>query len=146
MENGQWCWYYNREALKHTPFGDVKTVSNPDGPKPSALPVMPNISLEAIQSALKIDRTHIDLTAAKPESIKVTNTLPGPASLSISCPDKPIADTGIIATFDKQELKGRETAVLTLKVGTNAKPGHIPLQITISPTNQILNLTVAVSP
>ena len=35
---------------------------------------------------MKIDRTHIDLSPDKPETIKVTNMLPGPASLSIACP------------------------------------------------------------
>src|SRR5579864_8462265 len=24
MENGTWCWYYYKEASRHTPFGDVQ--------------------------------------------------------------------------------------------------------------------------
>ncbi len=145
IENGQWCWYYNKEVFMHTPFGDVKTPPTSDMPKATALPAVPNISIEALQSALKIDRTRIELSAAKPETINVTNTLPGPASLSIACATKPLGETGISATFDKPELKGNETAILTLKADPNSTPARYPLQITISPTNQVLNLMVVVS-
>ena len=109
------------------------------------MPAMETISLAALQSALKIDRTRIDLAGDKPETLKVTNTLPGLASLSVACPDKRLSDTGITATFDKTELKGNETAILTLTASPNAKPGHVSLQIIISPTNQTLNFTVNVS-
>lgn len=145
IENGQWCWYYNREALRQTPFGEVKTPPEPRGKRPTSLPVMPAISIADLQSALKIDRTHVDLTSAKSETVRVTNTLPGPATLSIVSPQKPLAETGIQAAFDKKDLKGGETAILTLGVGPEVKAAIVPLQIVISPTNQILNFTVNVS-
>ena len=44
------------------------------------------VNIEALQSALKIDRTRIELAGGKPQTVKVTNTLPGAASLSITCP------------------------------------------------------------
>jgi hypothetical protein len=145
IENGLWCWYYNKEALRHTPFGDVKTPPDANVAKPSALPVMPTFSLAELQSALKIDRTNIQLIINKPATVKVTNTLPGPASLTVACPYKDLAETGITATFDKKDLKGGETATLTLVAAPNTKLGNIPLQIIISPTNQVLNLTVKVT-
>jgi hypothetical protein len=145
IENGLWCWYYNKEALRHTPFGEVKTVADPNAPKPNALPVMPTLSLDQLQSALKIDRTSVELSKGKPASVKVTNTLPGPASLTVVCPIKALAETGITATFDKKDLKGGETATLNLVADANTKLGYVPLQIVISPTNQVLNLTVRVS-
>ena len=145
IENEQWCWYYNKEAARRTPFGDIQSPPNSNGAKATAMPAMETISLAALQSALKIDRTRIDLAGDKPETLKVTNTLPGLASLSVACPDKRLSDTGITATFDKTELKGNETAILTLTASPNAKPGHVSLQIIISPTNQTLNFTVNVS-
>ena len=75
----------------------------------------------------------------------MTNTLPGRATLSVVCPYKPLAETGITATFDKAELKGNETAVLTLTAGPNTPAGILPLQIIISPTNQTLNLTINIT-
>ena len=145
IENGQWFWYYNKEAARHTPFGDVKTPPDSGGPKAAAMPAMENISLTTLQSALKIDRTHVELSGGNPATLKVTNTLPGLASLSVACPFRPLAETGITATFDKKELKGNETAILTLTASADAPSGNVPLQITISPTNQVLNLTVNVS-
>ena len=28
IENGLWCWYYNKDSARHTPFGDVKVPSD----------------------------------------------------------------------------------------------------------------------
>ncbi len=145
IENGQWSWYYNKEALRHTPFGDVKTQPEENAPRPTALPVMPVLSVEQLQSALKIDRSHVELSVGKPATAKVTNTLPGPASLTVSCPFKPLAELGITAVFDKPDLKANETATLTLTASPETKIGNVPVQITISPTNQILNLTATVT-
>jgi hypothetical protein len=145
IENGQWFWYYNKEAARHTPFGDIKSPPDSTGPKATALPEAPKITIAALQSALRIDRTRIDLSGDKPETLKVTNTLPGLASLSVVCPNKPLVETGIVATFDKTELKGNETAILTLTAGPKAKAGLVPLQIIITPTNQTLNFTVNIS-
>src|SRR5690242_16159365 len=146
IEDGEWCWYYNKEAARHTPFGDVKTPSETKtGNGPTSRPAPPNVTIEALQSALKVDRTQIDLAPGKPQSIKVTNTLPGPASLSVDSPLRPLAQTGITATFDKKNLTGNDSAVLTLSVGPDARVGLVPIMITVAPTNQVLNLTIKVS-
>lgn len=148
IENGIWCWYYNKDAARHTPFGDVKLQGDSKpGPAPTSLPAAPDPAalVASLQSALKIDRTRVELVPGKPQSIKVTNTLPGPASLSVACPLKPLAETGITATFDKDNLKGNDTAVLTFSVDSSTPPGVVPIQITVSPTNQILNLMVRIT-
>ncbi len=144
IENGKWCWYYNKEASRHTPFGDVKTPPDTGGVKAAAMPTMPTISIAALQSALKLDRTHVELSASQPQTLRVTNTLPGLASLSITCPTKALSETGISASFDKTELKGNETAVLTLTVRPETPAHNVPLQISISPTNQTLDFTVKI--
>ena len=148
IENGEWCWFYNKEASRHTPFGDTKLAQNTTpGPAPTSVPTPPDAAnmLTMLQSALKIDRTRIELKEGKPEVIKVTNTLPGPASVSIDCPYKPLKETGLTATFDKKDLKGNETATLTLTPDPNAQPAIVPLRITVSPTNQVLNLSVSIT-
>jgi hypothetical protein len=149
VENGTWCWYYNKEAASVTPFGKVKSPGETkpgEGPTslPNAATMTPEQLIGQVQSALKIDRTSINVTPGKPQTIKVTNTLPGPAHLSIECPAKPIAQTGIIAKFDKSDLKGNDSATLTFTIDSNTPLGAVPLQITVSPTNQILNLMVIV--
>jgi hypothetical protein len=146
IDNGTWCWYYNKEVSRHTPFGDVKEPSKPvaSGSSTPAVPPAPEM-IAALQSALKIDRTSVKLVPGKPQIIKVTNSLPGPASLSIASPYQALERTGIKATFDKKNLKGNETASLTLSVDDKTPTGAVPLMITVSPTNQVLNFTVVVT-
>jgi hypothetical protein len=143
-ENGVWLWYYSKTTTLDTPFGKAKPNSTAPG-QAGSLEQMPSVNIEALQSALKIDRTRIDLAGGKPQTVRVTNTLPGAASLSISCPLGPLSEQGVTATFDRKDLKGNETAVLTLTADPDKHSGPLPLQIMVSPTNQVLNLTVTVS-
>ena len=55
-----------------------------------------------------------------------------------------MAQTGIVAKFDKKELKGKDSAMLTLSVDDKVPAGNIPLMIIVSPTNQVLNFNVTV--
>ncbi|HEY3840435.1 MAG TPA: hypothetical protein VGL72_27875 [Bryobacteraceae bacterium] len=145
IEDGQWFWYYNKQDAMHTPFGDAKPSDVKPGNGPTALPAAPTVTIEKLQSALQVDRTYVELSPGKSQEVRVTNTLPGPASLAIQCPYKPIEQTGITARFDKKNLKGNETAVLTLSSDANTPAGRLPLQITVAPTNQVLNLTVSIT-
>jgi hypothetical protein len=143
---GVWFWYYNKDESLRTPFG----LASPGAKSGGATANMPDVTdpakmIEQLQAALKIDRTRIDLEGDKPQTIKVTSTLPGLVTLSVDSPLMPIAKLGIIATLDKKELKGNETATLTLRADSNANPGHYPLQITVQPTQQVLSFTVNVS-
>jgi hypothetical protein len=144
-ENGVWFWYYNKKVLSDTPFGKAAPSATPVLGTTKSLAATTEANLEALQSALKIDRTSIEITAGQPQTVKITNTLPGPASLTIDCLLRPIAQTGISATFDKKDLKGSEAAVLTLTADPKMAGGAYPLRITVSPTNQVLDITVKVT-
>jgi hypothetical protein len=144
QDKGVWFWYYNKKAALETPFGPKKKPDSEAGGAAS-LPDAADVTVESLQSALKIDRTRIDLADGKPQVVKVTNTLPGLASLTIDCQTMPMARTGITATFDKRDLKAHETATLTLNVSPKSGAGLYPLRIAVSPTNQILDLTVTVT-
>lgn len=141
--DGQWYWYYNKVAASDTPFGKAKPGGAPG--EAGSLSQPPDVTLQALQSALRIDRTRIELSGKESQIVKVTNTLPGPASLSIVCPVGALADVGITAVFDKKDLKANETASLTLTADPSKRTGPTPLQIIVSPTNQVLNLTVIVA-
>ncbi len=141
-ENGVWFWYYNKGASESA--GKGKSDSTAPG-EAGSMGQSPEANLAALQSAVKIDRIRIDLTGGKPETVKITNTLPGPASLMVVCPLGPLAGLGISAKFDKTDLRGHDAAILTLTADPNKRTGPLPLQIMVSPTNQILNLTVTVS-
>jgi hypothetical protein len=141
-EDGVWYWYYNKQPAEMTPFGRI--VNKPSEPGASALPGGADVNVAFVQSALKIDRNQIELAGDQPQIIKVTNTLPGPASLVIDCPLMPMAQTGIAAKFDKSDLKGNESVALTLTAGPNVRPGPLPLRIMVKQTYQVLDLTVVV--
>jgi len=146
IEKGLWCWYYNKEASRHTPFGDVKESAGASGSSnATSLPAPPRVDLAEIQSAVKIEKSSIDLVAGKPQTIKLVNTLPGPVSLTIATALAPISKSGFEATFDKPALKASETAILTVDVDPRMRVGPYKLRITVSPTNQVLDLNVNVS-
>jgi hypothetical protein len=145
-DDGVWYWYYNKKVLSDTPFGKATPSPTPALGTPESLAASVATNLEALQSALKIDRTSIELAVGQSQTVKITNTLPGPASLTVDCPFRPIAQTGISATFDKKDLKGNESAVLTLTADSKMAAGAYPLRITVSPTNQVLDITVKVTP
>jgi hypothetical protein len=142
-ENGTWFWYYNKTEAKITPFGEKKST---DPRSAGSAPEPPKVTIEGLQSAVKIERTEFDLAGDKPQTVKLTNTLPGPVAFSIECPLMPVEQTGITAVFDKKSLKASETATLTLSAGAKARAGSLPLRIVVSPTNQVLDLTVIVKP
>ena len=144
IEKGIWLWYYSKADAPDTPLGKAKPDSRAPG-EAGSVSQPPDVTIRQLQSALKIDRTRIDLAGGRPQTVKVTNTLPGPASLTIDCPLRPIAQTGVTATFDKKDLQGNETAILTLTADPDKYSGPLPLQIMVRPTNQVLNLTITVS-
>jgi hypothetical protein len=149
IDNGLWCWYYNKVAARHTPFGDVKAPpEEAAGEKPhsDALPTSPAISVESLQHAVKIERTSIDLQGNAPQSVKVLNTLNGSVKLTLVSPAKPFAQTGLDVKLDRMILQGNEAAILTVTAGNKAVSGDFPLRINVSPTNQVLDLTIHVAP
>ena len=123
FENGNWFWYYVKQAAPQ-----------------NSEAASPEMNIATLQSAVKIDRTRIDITDGKPQVVRITNTLPGTVSLSLQPP------AGIITKFDKQELKANESAELTVNSRPNAIAGPVHLQIVVLPTNQVLELTVNVAP
>ncbi len=73
------------------------------------------------------------------ESAQVTieNTSPGTMSLELAG-----KITGVEATIDNPNPKGKETATLTLKAGKNAESGS--LDIVVNPISQLIPIHVTV--
>ncbi len=148
IDNGLWCWYYNKVASRHTPFGDVKGPPDEAGEtkRSDALPAPPPVSIESLQHAVKIDRASIELKGHDPQTVNVLNTLSGSVTLTLVSPMKPLALTGLDAKLDRTTLQKNETAILTVSASDKAVAGDISLRIAVSPTNQVLDLTIHVGP
>jgi hypothetical protein len=144
QEDGAWLWYYNKSAASRTPFGDASTSGEKKGDGTISPLNSADMNVDILQSALKIDRNQVQLAGDKAETVKVTNTLPGAVSVNVSSLLGPLDKLGIAATFDNQVVKGKESATLTLRAGTDTRPGAYPLRIMVTPTNQILDVTVTV--
>ncbi len=117
LENGQWCWYFVPNDTIDTPFGKWKVTSG-DGAIP-AIPGMP-ANTEDLGKMITIDRTSVELLAGshKPETVTITNHLPGTVNLEIGT-DRP---QGLDVVVDKKQLGRDEKAVVSFSVVGNAKP------------------------
>jgi hypothetical protein len=145
IEDGKWCWYFNRDFARHTPFGDVKNPANakadPNG-GPASLPTRPQVSIEALQNAVKVDRTELQLKRNETVIVNITNTLSGSVSLQVGCPAAPMEATGVKAEFGTTTLKANESTTLKLTGGEGMRTGTLTLRISVTPTNQIIDLKV----
>ena len=145
IEDGKWCWYYNKDFARHTPFGDVKNPSDakrdPNG-GPASLPTGPQISIEALQSAVKVDRTELQLKRNETVVVNIKNTLSGTVSLQVGCPAAPMEATGVKAELGTTTLKANESTTLKLTGGEGMQTGTLTLRISVTPTNQTIDLKV----
>lgn len=145
MEDGKWCWYYNKDFARHTPFGDVK---NPPDAKqnssggPASLPSGPQISIETLQSAVKVDRTELQIKMNETAIVNIKNTLSGTVSLQVGCPVAPLDRTGVKVELGSTTLKANESTTLKLTGEPGMQPGTLTLRISVSPTNQVIDLKV----
>ena len=140
IENGQWCWYINFDAARHTPFG---TAAKKSGEASQADPRemmarAPNI--QTILNKVKADRSAIRLktTAGSEEKVTILNEMPGIVTI------RPQRDAypGLEIKMDRSTLNANEKAVVTFR--TTAGPQHPNgmVRLIVEPTNQPIDVQV----
>jgi hypothetical protein len=140
--DGKWYWYVDPESLRNSPFGKMtagKGAGTPHGPalndaSAPALASMPT-SPDFLYTQVKLDKQSVTLKDGEPEQVTIVNGAPGVMSISLSG-----KLPGVESTLDRTSLKAGEKAVLTLRAGSNAKPGVI--HIVVDLTNQLLPIQV----
>lgn len=143
VENGEWFWYFDPDAVTETPFGLLKPGGlAPDGSKaPLTIPQGP--SVQDLMKAVKADKAEVTLSAAKPsvETVTVTNGMPGWVTLRLQKPDL----AGLEAELDRTQLQVNQTAKLTLRYkpqpGAGA-PAPARIQMLVEPTGVILPVRI----
>ena len=151
IENGKWCWYFDKDSLLNTPFGRVKAAPS-DGAKPpsdGAGPVSPlgpfrSPSAAALRGgAVQVDRAQIQLDAGNPQPavINLKNILPGPVYLSVV--ELP---PGLKVSIARPELAIGEATQVTIMPDPVAINRPATLRLLAQPGNQIISIAIAWPP
>ena len=151
IENGKWCWYFDKDSLLNTPFGRVKAAPS-DGAKPpsdGAGPVSPlgpfrSPSAAALRGgAVQVDRAQIQLDAGNPQPavINLKNNLPGPVNLTVIDPPQ-----GLKISIARPELAAGEATQVTIMPDPNATDRPTTVLLRAQPVNQIISIAIAWAP
>jgi hypothetical protein len=135
LEGDQWLLSADKDpspALK-TPFGEMTP-----GKSANAGPLAPP-DLKAIMSRVLVDRTEVELTAAKPETVTITNPRPGPIDLALD--EKSRAIPGLTTEIDTPHVDSLGQATVRFRVEKGVKVSDT-VRITASPAGQVLEIKV----
>jgi len=132
--DGQWYWYIDKDQLYQTPFGKM----TPGPGRSSGQLVLPNPEdvLKTLSQQVKADKQAVNLKPGGSDQVAITNSGPGVMSLSLN------SIPGVQVTPDHADLKTGETATLTVRAGSDAKPGVI--NVRVEPINQVIPIQVAI--
>jgi hypothetical protein len=90
-----------------------------------------------IFSLVKADKAAVSLAPGETEQVTISNTAQGLMSLALSG-----APPGVEVKLDQLDLNAGEKAVLSLRAGTDAKPGV--LSIRVEQTNQVIPISISI--
>lgn len=136
LVDGQWYWYVDPESVRMTPMGKSVAPTNPSSGAPSAAPVIPTADqMKSIFTMVKADKEVVTLKVGDSEQVTITNTAPGPMSISLLG-----SLHGVDVKLDHMDLKAGEKSVLSLRARDGAKPGTLSIQV--EQTNQVIPIRV----
>ena len=137
LENGEWCWYVDKDKTYDSPFGRMTPGPYPDQTsKPAGLPTIAT-SLQQFYSMVKADKSEIELAPGASTEVTISNASPGPITLAA----RSIAP-GIEVHIDHAEVKASDHAVLTIHAGDGAISGSI--EVRVKPTGQVITIKTTV--
>lgn len=143
LDGGEWWWYLPPpEEGVQTPFGLMRGASSPESEAvQDAIASMPT-SAEAFLRQIRVSKTTVMLSTAKPSSdeVVITNGMPGPVSLTFSSESRP----GYEAKLERESIEsGEEARILFHFEPTGEGPTPpIAAEITVNPTGQVIPIRV----
>ena len=149
--DGKWYWYVDPDVLRQTPFGKMNPGPGPASglmpsvpalPNPGSAPALPNLGSvpttpDFLFTQVKADKQSVSLKAGESDKVTFFNGAPGMITLTLQG-----KLAGIEAKFDRTSFQAGEKGVLTLKAGTDAKPGVLNVQV--EQTTQLIPIQVTV--
>ncbi len=124
LVDGQWFWYIDKDEISRTPWGKFPQRAATGAPGGSGrlptIPATPDFALNRVRPESR------SLAVKAGESVEdaITNTAPGPATLSIDA--KP---PGVEAKLDHEFLSAGQKAVLSVHAADDARPGRIVVRV-----------------
>ena len=143
IENGQWMWYVDKDAMLMTPFGkmslaprtgDTNTPPAPGAPQPPPIPA----TVDQFFSLIKADKTALSLKPGASDQVVISNGTPGLVSLEIAQ-----QVPGVEARLEAAAIPSGGKAVLTAHAGQQATSGVIVLRV--KPIGPRITIQVTVS-
>ncbi len=129
MENGQWAWYVDQKEID-TPFGKIKPTSGTESAGVSD--VMKKLSAgnaltpESLMEQVKIDRTSVELSSEAPQTVKITNGLPGPITVEVNADRVP----GLTVTADRKNADAQQAVTLSFQAVAGKRPmGTVGIEV-----------------
>lgn len=135
LVDGQWYWYVDQEALRKTPFGQLK--AGKSGGEAGALPsvVIPgSVEASGIQTQVRADQSSVSLAGDSAAVVNLVNTAPGPVSVRVLG-----AAPGLDVSIGKSALKAGEKTVVSIRKGKATVAGGA-IVLGVEPTNQTLKI------
>lgn len=132
-ESGTWFWYVeSRDNV--SPFGAMKA-----GEGDGAVQIPKGPSAEDVRKMIEVSESEFRVSPDEglTREIKVTNNMPGTVQLTL----EPVKATDIVASFDRKELKPKESATLTVQFTPDKTRRRTPrtseeVHFSVMPTNQ----------
>jgi hypothetical protein len=142
VENGKWYWYVDPDSLGQSPFGKMTPGPGPSAGSMPSVPALPRLGSvpttpDFLFTQVKADKQSVSLKAGESDQVTFLNGAPGMITLSLQG-----KLPGIEAKFDRTSFQAGEKAVLTLKAGSDAKPGVLNVQV--EQTTQLIQIQVTV--
>jgi hypothetical protein len=129
IENGQWMWYVDKDAMLMTPFGKMTLAprtGEPAAPPAPGTPQPPPIPTTVGQffNLVKADKTELSLKPGASDKVVISNGTPGVVGLEIvqQIP-------GVAAKLDAAYYPTGGQAVLTVHAGPQVSSGVIILRV-----------------
>jgi len=145
IENGQWMWYVDKEALRMTPWGKEasgpqtgQTAAAPPPPGAVAPPVIPS-SVGGFLSLIKADKTELKLKPGASDQVVITNGTPGLILIDIV---KQLP--GVEAKLQGPAVPAGVKDVLTVTAGQEPVDGTVELWV--KPIGPRISIKVTVQP
>jgi hypothetical protein len=139
IENGEWVWYIDQDAVRQTPFGEMKPLSSKgDSGKPNFQDLTKPPDLDALRRQVQIDRLSVGLTDAEPVQVAtISNGLPGGIDISLG----PERVAGVSVSLEKTHLVNGEKGNVVIRK-TSQKGGEGLIHVLVSPLNMQFDVRV----
>jgi hypothetical protein len=145
LENGEWFWYFDPNAVRETPFGPMKYLTNgaPGEQSPPTQLTMPQgPSAKDIQTSIKLDKMEVSLKSNEPSSdtVTVSNGMPGWVTLALQLPELP----GLDVKVDQKNVKAGQQAHITFRFdpSAGAAPPSEVVNLLVNPTGMLFAIHV----